>query len=85
MPTVDEMFSFHKSLAKSLCSLAFARLYKPQQIPTRDLTGQIAIVTGANSGIFLLVALTLARQGAVVYLACRNADRGAAAVDQVVA
>jgi NAD(P)-dependent dehydrogenase (short-subunit alcohol dehydrogenase family) len=85
MPTLGEMFAFYKSLAKSLCSLAFARLYKPQRIPTRDLTGQTAIVTGANSGIGLSIAVALARQGAAVYLACRNADRGAAAIDHVVA
>lgn len=85
MPTVGEMFSFYKSLAKSLFSLVFARLFRPQQIPTRDLTGQTAIVTGANSGIGLSIAVALAKQGAAVCLACRNADRGAAAVDYVIA
>lgn len=85
MPTLGEMYSLYTSLAKSLISLAFARLYKPQQIPTRDLTGQTAIVTGANSGIGLSIAVALAKQGAAVHLACCNADRGATAVEHVVA
>jgi hypothetical protein len=72
MPTVGETFSFYKSLPKSLCSLAFTRLYRPQRIPARDLTGQTAIATGGNSGIGLSIAVALARQGAAVYLACRD-------------
>ncbi|KAJ4984198.1 short-chain dehydrogenase [Stagonosporopsis vannaccii] len=80
-----ETYSFYTSLIKSLLSLAFARLYKTQEVPTRDLTGQKAIVTGANSGIGLSIAVALAKQGADVYLACRNEDRGATAVEHVVA
>jgi NAD(P)-dependent dehydrogenase (short-subunit alcohol dehydrogenase family) len=84
MPTLGVLFSFYTSLAKSLLSLFFGRLYNPQNVPTRDLTGQTAIVTGANSGIGLSIAVALAKQGAAVYLACRNSDRGAAAVEHVV-
>jgi hypothetical protein len=47
------MYSFYISLFKSLLSLVFARLYKSQHVPKRDLSGQTAIVTGANSGIGL--------------------------------
>lgn len=79
------MYSFYISLFKSLLSLVFARLYRPQHVPKRDLSGQTAIVTGANSGIGLSIAIALAAQGANVYLACRNVDRGSAAVEQVVA
>lgn len=77
------MYSFYTSLVQSLLTLVFARLYRPQHVPKRDLTGQIAIVTGANSGIGLSIATALAMQGAEVYLACRSADRGATAVDQL--
>ncbi|GAA3571233.1 SDR family NAD(P)-dependent oxidoreductase [Microlunatus spumicola] len=51
------------------------------QIP--DLTGLRAVVTGANSGLGLQTALQLARHGAFTTLACRNEERGQAAVDQV--
>jgi NADP-dependent 3-hydroxy acid dehydrogenase YdfG len=75
--------SFYSSLFKALWTLVFARLYTPQEISTRDLSGQIAIITGANSGIGLSIATQLARNGATVYLACRNSQRGAKAVDEI--
>jgi NAD(P)-dependent dehydrogenase (short-subunit alcohol dehydrogenase family) len=46
-------------------------------------TGQVAVVTGASSGIGLCTAIALARGGTRVVLACRDAGRGAAAVQQV--
>jgi NAD(P)-dependent dehydrogenase (short-subunit alcohol dehydrogenase family) len=53
-----------------------------EQIP--DLTSKIAIVTGANSGIGYETALALARKGATMILACRNVEKGEAAVQQIV-
>jgi NAD(P)-dependent dehydrogenase (short-subunit alcohol dehydrogenase family) len=50
-----------------------------------DQTGRTAIVTGANTGIGLETARMLALKGANVVLACRNPDKGKAAVDQVLA
>ena len=48
-----------------------------------DLTGKIAIVTGANSGIGYPMAQALACKGGTVILACRNKQKGeAAAVDR---
>ncbi|KAF2439061.1 NAD(P)-binding protein [Karstenula rhodostoma CBS 690.94] len=84
MPPLTTLLSFYTSLLKSLLTLVFARLYTPQETPPRSLKGQTAIVTGANSGIGLSIAIALAKQGANVCLACRNADRGAAAVSHVV-
>ena len=48
-----------------------------------DQTGRVAIVTGANSGLGLVTARELARAGARVVLACRNLDKGHAAVGQI--
>ena len=48
-----------------------------------DLTGKIAIVTGANSGIGYETARALALKGAAVILACRDKTKGEAAVRQL--
>jgi NAD(P)-dependent dehydrogenase (short-subunit alcohol dehydrogenase family) len=48
-----------------------------------DLSGRTAVVTGANSGVGFEVAMELAAHGAHVILACRNPDKGAAALARV--
>jgi NAD(P)-dependent dehydrogenase (short-subunit alcohol dehydrogenase family) len=48
-----------------------------------DQAGRTAIVTGANSGLGLHVALGLARTGVRVTLACRNEERGKAALERI--
>ena len=45
---------------------------------------RVWIVTGANSGIGKMTALGLARLGGTVVLACRNAERGEAAREEIV-
>ncbi|GAB9473095.1 Ww domain-containing oxidoreductase [Globisporangium polare] len=52
-----------------------------KQIPS--LSGKVAVVTGANSGIGYVAALEMARNGAHVVLACRNEERGQAAAAKI--
>jgi len=49
----------------------------------RDLSGEVVIVTGANSGIGFETARALARKGAETILACRDLTRGDAALDAI--
>ena len=48
-----------------------------------DLTGKIAIVTGANSGIGYETAKTLAEKGATVVMACRNLEKANHAASEI--
>ncbi len=48
-----------------------------------DQTGKNAVVTGANSGIGYETARALARKGAAVILACRDAKKGQQAVQKI--
>jgi NAD(P)-dependent dehydrogenase (short-subunit alcohol dehydrogenase family) len=49
----------------------------------KDLTGQVIIVTGANSGCGLETSKQLSKQGATVVMACRNKERGETAAKDV--
>src|SRR3954451_21089946 len=48
-----------------------------------DQRGRTALVTGANSGIGFEAARSLAAKGARVLLGCRDAERGAEAVERI--
>ncbi len=57
--------------------------WKFEDIP--DQGGRTAIVTGANTGIGLETARMLALKGARVVLACRSVEKGAVAVERILA
>jgi NAD(P)-dependent dehydrogenase (short-subunit alcohol dehydrogenase family) len=48
-----------------------------------EQAGRTALVTGASSGLGLIVAMKLARASASVVLACRSLVRGAEAAEQI--
>jgi len=54
-----------------------------EQLQTIDLRGQVALVTGANSGIGLEISKALSRQGATVVLGCRSPQRCFRAADTI--
>ena len=49
-----------------------------------NLTGKVAIVTGANRGIGYETAAALAAKACTVILACRNEDKGKSALQKIV-
>ena len=84
VPAITRLYFFRDRLL-GLFGLFCGRLLPTLEPPPVDLTGKTAIITGGNSGIGLQIALDLARQGATVYLACRNASKALEAVSQIVA
>jgi len=48
-----------------------------------DLSGKVAVVTGANSGLGYHTTLELARKGAHVVLACRARDKTESAIQRI--
>ncbi len=57
------------------------KLWTAEQM--EDQTGRVAIVTGANTGIGLEAARELARMGATVVIASRNATKAEAAANDI--
>ena len=53
------------------------------QTSNTPLNGRVALITGANTGIGLVTARELARQGAHVFIACRSAERAQPALEQI--
>ena len=50
---------------------------------SQALSGRVALITGANTGIGLVTARELAARGAQVFIACRSAERAQTALAQI--
>jgi dehydrogenase/reductase SDR family protein 12 len=59
------------------------RMYDWPDLTSFDMTGKTVVITGGNSGLGLVTAKALARAGASVRIVARNAERGAAAVEEL--
>lgn len=59
----------------------FSKGFTPNELP--DLSGKVVVVTGGNSGVGFATILHLARHGAKVYMAARNEQRAAAAIERL--
>ena len=55
----------------------------PSSSQPQPLSGRVALITGANTGIGLVTARALARQGAQLFITCRNAATAQAALQQI--
>lgn len=53
-------------------------------VEQKDLSGKVAIVTGANTGIGFSLAKSLAQSNATVYLACRNLQKAQDAAAKII-
>ena len=59
-----------------------AASFRPEDLQV-DLSGRVAVVTGANSGIGKATSRALAERGAEVFLLCRSEERGRAALHEL--
>jgi NAD(P)-dependent dehydrogenase (short-subunit alcohol dehydrogenase family) len=59
------------------------RMYDWPDLASFDMSGKTVVITGGNSGLGLVTAKALVRTGASVRIVARNAERGAAAVEEL--
>jgi retinol dehydrogenase-12 len=57
--------------------------HPPSSISSASLAGCVALITGANTGIGLVTARELALRGAQLFIACRSAQAGQAAIELI--
>lgn len=76
-----------QTIGKVLAVTAGLWLYKEVTMgicrTTKDLTGKVAVVTGASAGLGLQTTLLLAKKGCRVILGCRNLAKAQQAVQYV--
>jgi retinol dehydrogenase-12 len=64
-------------------ALNVAKLSPMKPTDPQSLSGRVALITGANTGIGLVTARELAAGGAHVFIACRSVEKAQAAVDEI--
>jgi len=57
---------------------------EPNLLDEVDLTNQVFMITGSNTGIGKEIALYVAKKGARVFMICRSPDRAIAARDDII-
>lgn len=72
-----------RTQSTACCSGGSATLAAVPQIDPSSLSGRVALITGANTGIGRVTALELARRGAHVFLACRSLQRTQSVLDEI--
>lgn len=72
------------STSKGFFDIVGTRIYPDIVVPPVDLTGKRVLVTGANTGLGKEIALELAKQGAEVWLLCRDQLKAEAARDEII-
>ena len=70
-------------LAAFLAAIYVMDVHFQPALPPDAFLGQVAVVTGGNSGTGFETARTLAAHGATVYLGCRNTRKCAQAADAI--
>ncbi|CRK97376.1 CLUMA_CG010766, isoform B [Clunio marinus] len=58
-------------------------LRRPKYSKPTKIDGKVVIITGANTGIGKANAIDLARRGSKIYIACRDIQRGEAALKEI--
>ena len=75
--------ALNAAVAAAACLRVFFAHVRGPRSPRVDLTGRLAVVTGANTGIGLETSRELVRMGCTVVMACRSEAKASAAAADI--